>query len=211
MPSGYNLQEMTLVLWIVVALAFALTVAAAVAARRPRLLAQGDDVQERVWAEFRAVAAEVGGLAVVPNEEGWPRLRGETAGVLVEIDCDNHVSRGLDGLLGLRCRIPDAMIAPNAALWVGDIDALRTQYGRPRPAGDGHGLFDVYTRSEPSASDWWQDGALHDALCSLPGAGVVLYEGQLTVLFERLDAESVRTALQIPALIQEGVRRVTLH
>ena len=39
---------MTLVLWIVVALALALTVAAAVAALRPRLLAQGDDVQERV-------------------------------------------------------------------------------------------------------------------------------------------------------------------
>ncbi|SRR5690606_4600901 len=202
---------MTLLLWMLVAIAIAVLAAAAIAALRPRLERHDEGVKERVWAEFRAVAEEVGGLAVVTNEEGWPRLRGETGGVLVEIDCDNHVSQGLDGLLGLRCRIPDAAFAPNAALWIGDIDALRTQYGRPRPAGDRHGLFEVYTRVEPSASDWWQDRALHDALSGLPGAGVVLDEGQLTVLFERLDAESVRTALAIPALIQEGVRRVTLH
>ncbi len=190
---------MTLLLWMLVAIAIAVLAAAAIAALRPRLERHDEGVKERVWAEFRAVAEEVGGLAVVTNEEGWPRLRGETGGVLVEIDCDNHVSQGLDGLLGLRCRIPDAAFAPNAALWIGDIDALR------------HGLFEVYTRVEPSASDWWQDRALHDALSGLPGAGVVLDEGQLTVLFERLDAESVRTALAIPALIQEGVRRVTLH
>lgn len=208
--QGDNLREMTLVLWVLVALAVAVVAAAALAALKPRL-AQDDGVRERVWAEFGAVADEVGGLAVVPNEAGWPRLRGEAGGVLVEIDCDNHVGRGLDGLLGLRCRIPDAAFAPNAALWIGDVDALRTQYGRPRPAGDAHGLFEVYTRVEPSASDWWQDRALHDTLCALPGAGVVLYEGQLTILFERLDAESVRTALSIPALIQAGVRRVTLH
>ncbi len=171
----------------------------------------GDEVKDRAWEEFRAVAAEVGGLAVVRTDEGWPRLAGELGGVVVEIDCENHVSRGLDGLLGLRCRLPDAISAPNAALWVGDIDALRTQYGRPRPAGDGDGLFDVYTRVEPSASDWWQEPALHEAMASLPGAGLVLYEGQLTVLFARLDADSVRTALRIPALVQEGVRRVTLH
>lgn len=201
---------MPAVLW------FALLAAAAVGAValgyslfKPRL--GEEDLKGRAWEEFRAVADEVGGLAVVRTEQGWPRLAGEIGGLVVEIDCDNHVSRGLDGLLGLRCRVPDATSAPNAVLWVGDIDALRTQYGRPRPAGDGDGLFEVYTRVEPSASDWWQEPALHDALASLPGAGLVLYEGQLTVLFARLDAESVRTALRVPSIVQEGVRRVTLH
>lgn len=200
---------MPVVVWIALIAAAIVVAALALTFVKPRLVA--DDVNERAWAEFRAVADEVGGLSVTRTDAGWPRLCGEVGGVLVEIDFDNHISRGLDGLLGLRCRVPDAGIAPNAALWVGDIDALRTQYGRPRPAGDGEGLFEVYTRVEPSASDWWQDPALHDALTSLPGAGIVLYEGQLTVLFTRLDADSVRTALQIPALVQEGVRRVTLH
>lgn len=202
---------MTLPLWILVGLALAALLAGAIAATTLRPQLAEDDVKARAWAEFRAVANEVGGLAVVQTEEGWPRLKGEVAGVMVEIDCDNDVTRGLNGLLGLRCRIPDAAFAPNAALWIGDVDALRIQFGRPRPAGDGHGLFEVYTRVEPSASDWWQDVALHETLTALPGAGVVLYDGQLTVLFERLDAESVRTALQVPALIREGVRRVTLH
>lgn len=201
---------MTLVVWIVVVIALGVLAAAAFSALEPRL-AEEAGVTERAWAEFGAVADQVGGLAVVQTDAGWPRLSGEVSGVRVDIDCDNHISRDLDGLLGLRCRIPDAAFAPNAALWIGDVEGLRTQFGRPRPSGDRHGLFEVYTRIEPSASDWWQDAALHDALCALPGAGVVLYEGQLTVLFERLDPESVRTALQIPALIQEGVRRVTLH
>lgn len=200
---------MPVVVWIALGAAALVLAALALTLLKPRLVE--DDVHERAWEEFRAIADEVGGLAVVRTEGGWPKLTGEIGGVVVEIDCDNHISRGLDGLLGLRCRVPDAVAAPNAALWIGDIDALRTQYGRPRPAGDGDGLFEVYTRVEPSASDWWQDPALHDALASLPGAGLVLYEGQLTVLFARLDADSVRTALQIPMLVQHGVRRVTLH
>lgn len=200
---------MPVVVWIALLAAAAVLAALALTYAKPRLGA--DDVHDRAWEEFRAVADEVGGLSVTRTPDGWPRLVGEVGGVLVEIDCDNLVGRGLGGMLGLRCRVPDAGAAPNAALWIGDVDALRTQFGRPRPAGDGAGLFDVYTRVEPSASDWWQDPALHDALAGLPGAGVVLYEGQLTVLFARLDADSVRTALAIPALVQEGVRRVTLH
>lgn len=201
---------MPAVIWFAVAIAAALG-SIALAFHLFSTRTTGDDLADRAWREFRGVAEEVGGLVVVRTEDGWPRLAGEIGGVLIEIDCENHVSRGLDGLLGLRCRLPDAISAPNAALWIGDIDALRTQYGRPRPAGDGEGLFDVYTRVEPSASDWWQEGSLHEAMASLPGAGLVLYEGQLTVLFSRLDADSVRTAMRIPSLVQEGVRRVTLH
>ncbi|HEY8427337.1 MAG TPA: hypothetical protein VIL20_03150, partial [Sandaracinaceae bacterium] len=197
------------VAWIAVAAAVLVAVAVAVALAKPRL--EAGDAPDRAWAEFRAVADEVGGLTVVRTESGRPRLVGEVGGVSVEIDFENHLGRGLDGLLGLRCRVPGAAGAPNAALWIGDVDALRMQLGRPRPSGDRAGLFEVYTRVEPSASDWWQDPALHEALSGLPGAGVVLYEGQLTVVFARLDAESVRTALQVPGLVQEGVRRVTLH
>ncbi len=192
------------------ALAVLVTLGAVAFAYLPR---RGDreDAQERAWEEFRAVAEEVGGLVAVRTDTGWPRLSGEAGGVLVEIDCENHVGRGLDALLGLRCRVPDARFAPNAALWIGDVDALRTQFGRPRPSGDANGLFDVYTRVEPSASDWWQEPTLHDALASLPGSGLVLDEGRLTVFFARLDAESVRVALRIPSLVQVGVHRVTLH
>ncbi len=200
---------MPIVVWIAVVAAALVLAALAFTFVKPRL--ETDDIRDRAWEEFRAVADEVGGLEVARTEGGLPRLIGEVAGVMVEIDFENHVGRGLDGLLGLRCRVPDAGFAPNAALWIGDVDPLRTQFGRPRPAGDGAGLFEVYTRVEPSASDWWQDPSLHDALSGLPGAGVVLYEGQLTVFFARLDADSVRTALQVPGLVQEGVRRVTLH
>jgi hypothetical protein len=200
---------MSVVLWVALVAASVAVGALIYALSKPRLGL--DDGKSRVLAELSALAEEVGGLSVVVTPEGWPSLRGDVGGVLVEIDFDNHVGRGLDGLLGLRCHLPEAAIAPNAVLWVGDIDALRVQYGRPRPAGDGDGLFEVYTRAAPSASDWWQDPVLHDALASLPGAGLVLYEGQLTVLFDRLDADSVRTALRIPALVQEGVRRVTIH
>jgi hypothetical protein len=200
---------MPFVLWVALVAASVALGALIYALTRPR---DGlEDGTSRVLAELSALAEEVGGLAVVVTPEGWPSLRGDVGGLQVQIDFDNHVGRGLDGLLGLRCRIPEAAMAPNAVLWIGDIDALRVQYGRPRPAGDGDGLFEVYTRVAPSASDWWQDPLLHDALSSLPGAGLVLYEGQLTVLFDRLDAESVRTALRIPGLIQDGVGRVTLH
>lgn len=171
----------------------------------------GDEANREDWEDFAAVAAEVGGLRVVRTDRGAPRLTGLVDGVEVVIDRENHISRGLDGMLGLRCMLTDADDAPNAALWIGDIEALRTQYGRPRPAGDGHGLFEVYTRVEPSASDWWQEPRLHEALTQLEGAGLVLYEGQLTVLFARLDAESVRAAIHIPGLVRQGVHRVTLH
>jgi hypothetical protein len=170
-----------------------------------------DAAEDRVWADFRAVAAEVGGLEVEQTASGWPRLRGIADSIAIEIDCENAVSRGLDGMLGLRCRIPNGEAAPSAALWIGDVDALRTQYGRPRPSGDSAGLFDVYTRVEPSASDWWQDPALHEALTLLPGAGLVLDEGSLTVLFTKLDSDSVRTAMRIPGLVHQGAQRVTLH
>lgn len=170
-----------------------------------------DAVKEKVWTEFEAVAAEVAGLEVVTTEAGWPRLRGIVDSIAIEIDCENTVSRGLDGMLGLRCRVPGADAVPSAALWIGDVDALRTQFGRPRPSGDSAGLFDVYTRVEPSASDWWQDPALHDALSALPGAGLVLDEGQLTVLFAKLDADSVRTAMRLPGLVSQGAQRVTIH
>jgi hypothetical protein len=114
-------------------------------------------------------------------------------------------------MLGLRCRITGGESVPSAALWIGDVDSLRTQFGRPRPSGDGAGLFDVYTRVEASASDWWADAALHEALTLLPGAGLVLDEGQLTIVFAKLDAESVRTAMRIPALVHQGAQRVTIH
>jgi hypothetical protein len=201
---------MATLLWLVLAGAsLAMIGAFAYLMRKPGLGA--GDLKERAWDEFRAVAADVGGLEVVSNEDGWPRLAGSVEGIAVEIDCDNHVSSGLEGLLGLRCRVPDGDVAPNAALWIGDLDALRTQFGRPRPSGDSDGLFEVYTRVEPSASDWWQDPALHDALTILPGAGVVLLDGQLMVLFARLDVESVRAALRIPGLVRQGAQRVTLH
>jgi hypothetical protein len=200
---------MTALLWIGVALALSALALVAYSSLRPRLLL--DEEEDDALAAFRAVAQEVGGLALVRTDLGRPRLAGLVDGVAIEIDRENHVGRGLDRLLGLRCRLAEEELAPNAALWVGDVDAIRVQYGRPRPSGDRNGLFDVYTRAEPTASEWWQDASLHEALASLPGAGVVLCEGQLTVLFDRLDADSVRTALRIPVLVREGVRRVTLH
>lgn len=176
---------------------------------KPRI--QRDEVKQQAWLFYEQVADEVGGLVVASNDEGWPRLEGIVDGLSVEIDHTNNVARGFEGLLGMRCQLPEAEVAPNAAVWVGQIDALRTQYGRPRPAGDGAGLFEVYTRVEPSASDWWQEPELHETLASLPGAGVLLYEGNLTVVFSDLDAESVRTAMRVPGLIRRGVSRVTLH
>ena len=64
---------------------------------------------------------------------------------------------------------------------------------------------------EPTASEWWQDKELYEVLATLPGAGVVLEDGQLTVVFVDLDADSIRTALGVPSLIRRGVRQVTLH
>jgi len=170
-----------------------------------------NDPKSRAWALFTAIAEEVGGLSVVEGEHGWPSLRGVIDGAAFEIDHANHIARGMEATLGMRGRLPEAEHAPNAALWVGEIDALRHQFGRPRPSGDAHGLFEVYTRVEPSASDWWQEPELHEALVSLPGAGVLLVDGQLTVVFANLDPESVRQALTIPPLIRRGVQRVTLH
>lgn len=176
---------------------------------KPRVAEDG--VKQQAWLVYETVADEVGGLMVTRNDDGWPRLEGLADGLPIEIDHTNNVALGLDGLLGMRCRLPEAESAPNAAVWVGRIDALHTQYGRPRPAGDGAGLFEIYTRVEPSASDWWQEPELYEVLSSLPGAGVLLYEGNLTVVFSDLDAESIRTAMTIPGLIRRGVDRVTIH
>lgn len=194
---------------VVIALAVLLVLALVGMAVKPRVAEDG--IKQHAWLVYQAVADEVGGLVVTTNEDGWPRMEGLADGLPMEIDHTNNVAMGLDGMLGMRCRLPEAEAAPNAAVWVGRIDALHTQYGRPRPAGDGTGLFEVYTRVEPSASDWWQEPELYEVLSSLPGAGVLLYEGNLTVVFSDLDAESVRTAMAIPGLIRRGVSRVTLH
>jgi hypothetical protein len=199
-------MELTLVFALVT---FAVLAAVAYGVVKPRLVR--DELKQQAWLFYEQVADEVGGLVVTRNEEGWPRLEGLVDGLSVEIDHTNHVAPGLEGMLGMRCQLPEAEMAPNAAVWVGDVEALRDRYGRPRPAGDGAGLFEVYTRVEPSASDWWQEPELHEALAGLPGAGVLLDEGHLTVVFSDLDAESIRTALRVPALIRRGVRRVTLH
>ena len=160
---------------------------------------------------YEQVAAEVGGLEVVRTEDGWPCLKGISDGVEFEIDHTNDIAFGIDGQLGLRCRLTEAHGAPDGAIWVGEVPALHTQYGRPRPMGDPDGLFEVYTRAEPSASDWWQEPELLETLRALPGGGVLLYEAQLTVVFRDLDAESVRAAMHVPTLIRRGVQRVTLH
>lgn len=169
------------------------------------------DPKTRAWELFREIAKTVGGLTVVEGDHGWPSMHGLVEGATVEIDHGNHIARGMEATLGMRCQIPEADHAPNAALWIGEVEALRRQFGRPRPSGDAHGLFEVYTRVEPSASDWWQEPELHEAMVSLPGAGVLLVDGQLTVVFSNLDAESVRVALTLPGLIRRGVQRVTIH
>lgn len=189
-------------------------VAAAVAAViyafvRPRVAA--DDAKTNAWLLYESIANEVGGLAVTRSEDGWPSLHGMVDGVEVEIDHDNHPAQGFEAMLGMRCKIPEASRAPNGALWIGGVPALHTQYGRPRAVGDADGLYEIHTRAEPSASDWWAEPELHAVLTELPGAGVILYEGQLTVIFSDFDAESVRTAMRVPSVIRQGVRRVTLH
>lgn len=169
------------------------------------------DEKTEAWAYCQGVADEVGGLTVVADDEGWPRLSGMAAGVPVEIDANNRVGAGREALLGLRCYLPAAFHAPDAAVWIGEVPALHTEFGRPRPLGDPDGLFEVHTRVEPSGSDWWTEPDLQDALLSLQGAGILLVEGKLTVVFAELDAHSVRTVLSIPEMIQRGVSRVTLH
>ena len=199
----------TMELAVLIGLAAILLLALAALAIKPRV--SGNTVKEHAWLVYQSVADEVGGLMVTANEDGWPRLEGLVDGLPIEIDHTNQVAMGLDGMLGMRCRLPEAEMAPNAAVWIGRVDALHTQYGRPRSALDGTGLFEVYTRVDPSASDWWQEPELYEALSSLPGAGVLLDEGHLTVVFSDLDAESVRTAMTIPGLIRRGVSRVTIH
>ncbi len=183
--------------------------ALAMAVRSRRLGAR--DEKSEAWAFCRAVAEEVGGLVVAADEAGWPRLTGLAAGVPVEIDANNRIGTLPEVHLGLRCYLPAAAEAPNAAVWIGEVASLHTEFGRPRPLGDPDGLFEVHTRAEPTASDWWAEPDLQEALLSLPGAGVLLVDGQLTVTFAELDAHSVRVALSIPEMIQRGVSRVTLH
>ena len=167
--------------------------------------------RDQIWTRFQAVADEIGGLALVTTDDGHPRLSGLVDGLHVEIDYENYIAFGLEALLGMRCAVPEAALEPDVALWVGEVPALHTRFGRPRPLGDSDHIFDVYTRTEPSASDWWQEKDLHRELAALRGAGVLMSEGQLTVLFDHVDVDSVRTALAIPALIRRGVQRVTIH
>lgn len=197
---------------VLVALAVVAVVAALVSHVGPRLgSGEASDARSFAWALFQQVADEVGGLQVLESEAGWPRLKGLVDGIEIEIDQHNDIAFGLDALLGMRCSVPEAARAPNAAIWVGDVNALHSQFGRPRAVGDADALFDVYTRAAPSASDWWQEPELLDALRALPGSGLLLYDGQLTVLFSDLDAHSVQTAMSVPGLIRRGVDRVTIH
>ncbi len=169
------------------------------------------DEKSEAWAYCQSIADEITGLLVVPDEHGWPRLTGIIGGVSVEIDAQNQVGTAREPYLGLRCYLDSALRAPNAAVWIGEVAALHTEFGRPRPLGDPDGLFEVHTRAEPTTSDWWMEPELQEALLSLHGAGLLLVDGQLTVIFEELSVESVRVALSIPSVIQRGVRRVTLH
>lgn len=194
---------------LVIALAALFVGALGWAVRQRRAL--GRDEKTEAWAYCQQIADEVGGLVVVSDEDGWPRLTGIVGSFNVEIDAHNRIGTTSEMHLGLRCHLPSAAHAPNAAVWIGESPALHTEFGRPRPLGDPDGLFEVHTRAEPTASDWWAEPALREALLSLPGAGLLLVDGNLTVVFAELDAESVRTALAIPEVIVRGVRRVTLH
>lgn len=201
-------MEVTL---IAAAIALALVVGTALVMAVRSRREGGRDEKSEAWAWCRALAEEVGGLVVVADGEGWPRLTGIAAGVPVEIDANNAIGALREAFLGLRCHLPSASHAPNAAVWVGEVPALHTEFGRPRPLGDPDGLFEVHTRAEASGSDWWAEPGLQEALLSLPGAGVLLVDGHLTVVFAELDAHSVRVALSIPEMIQRGVNRVTIH
>ncbi|HHH27818.1 MAG TPA: hypothetical protein ENK57_05655 [Polyangiaceae bacterium] len=183
--------------------------ALAIAIRERREGARDD--RSEAWAYCQTIADEIPGLMVVGDDYGWPRLTGLISGFSVEIDAQNRVGTSREPMLGMRCYLDSALHAPNAAVWVGEVAALHTEFGRPRPLGDPDGLFEVHTRAEPTTSDWWAEPGLQEALLSLPGAGLLLVDGALTVVFLELDVLSVRTALSIPALIQRGVSRVTLH
>jgi len=200
-------MEITIGLLIALAVIVASGLVLAVRARR----AGARDSTSDAWAYCQTIADEIPGLLVVPDEHGWPRLTGIIHGVSVEIDAQNQISATQLPFLGLRCYLDAALHAPNAAVWIGEVAALHTEFGRPRPLGDPDGLFEVHTRAEPTTSDWWMEPELQEALLSLTGAGLLLVDGALTVVFSELDVYSVRTALSIPALIQRGVRRVTLH
>ena len=199
-----------LVISLAVALAILAVGALVIAVRSRRLDARGGE-QAEAWALCRSIADEVGGLVVTPDDAGWPRLTGIVEGVTIEIDAHNYVAGSREPMLGMRCRIGGAEHAPNAAVWIGEIPALHTEFGRPRPLGDPDRLFEVYTRAEPTASDWWNEPGLQETLLSLPGAGVLLVDGSLTVFFSELHALCVRSAMEIPPLVQRGVCRVTIH
>ena len=209
-PRGSTLSEMEIGVLLTV-LATVAVVTAIVTYVAPRLRGEPRDAESFAWLLFEQVADEVGGLTVVRTEAGWPRMRGLIEGIEVEVDQHNDVAFGLDGMLGLRCTLPSTLGAPNAAIWVGNVATLHSQFGRPHAVGDADALFDVYTRAEPGASDWWQEPDLLETLRALPGAGVLLYEGQLTVVFSDLDAHSVQTAMLVPSLILRGVDAVTIH
>lgn len=199
-----------LVISLAVVLAVLVIGALVVAVRSRRIGARGDE-QAEAWALCRSIAEEVGGLVVVPDDAGWPRLTGIVEGVTIEIDAHNYIGSAREPMLGMRCHIGGAEHAPNAAVWIGEIPALHTEFGRPRPLGDPDGLFEVHTRVESTGSDWWNEPGLQETLLSLPGAGVLLVDGALTVIFSELQAWCVRSAMEIPPLIQRGVCRVTIH
>lgn len=94
---------MELLIALAVALAVVGIVALVVQKTQPALSA-GDDPKARAWEMFQMVAEEVGGLTVVKTDDGWPRLRGLVDGLDVEIDYDNHLAKGLEAMLGMRCR-----------------------------------------------------------------------------------------------------------
>lgn len=201
---------MEIAITLVLVLALLGAVALGMAIRDRRLGAREDRVAD-AWTLFELVAAEVGGLVVVADPDGWPQLNGIIDGITVEIDGSNFAGGTFVPRLGMRCHLEGAAHAPNAAVWIGESPALHTEFGRPRPLGDPDGIFDVHSRTEPSPSDWWQEPGLHEALACLPGAGLLLVDGELLVVFDELDAEFVRVALQIPTLIERGVERVTVH
>lgn len=166
------------------------------------------------WAQ---VADQVGGLEVEWDAQGRPRLVGTREGVRVTLSKDNDLGVGFHDRLGMRCTLPELGARPaTVALWTGPApDYFEELLGPPRPLRlahlDGVSTHDLYTRAEGSGSDWWQDPELRERLVGLPGGCLWFERGSLVVLFDRLDAESVRLALEVPSTLRRATRRPTLH
>lgn len=160
---------------------------------------------------YAMVADEVG-LEVVHDERGRPGLRGCVDGVDIEVDQRNHVGAGTR-MLGLRFSLPELESSADVAIWSGPAPEVFTStYGRPSLLGTGDAaLFDVYARLESGRPLWWRNPRLTRTLVSLPGAGLWKHEARVTVFFARLDAESIRTALQVPGILVDAFTRPTIH